>query len=147
MLRPSQSTPQHQEIRRLYRILSHRLFRRMLRRQGIDLTESWWRHFDAMIFRALHRCAACSGRDACRAWLAENHPGESCPSFCPNGEVIEACRILDPRAVPPRLEEIEIAGRREPPIAEVLADPIIRQLMDADRAEGDTGRVAQTGRR
>ncbi len=98
MPRPSQPTPRQQDIRLFYRILSHRLFRQMLRRQGIDLTESWWRGFDTMIFGALHRCAACSGRDACRAWLAEHHPGEICPSFCPNGQVIEACRILDPRA-------------------------------------------------
>lgn len=136
MSRPYEPTAQQQQIRFLYRILSHRLFRQMLRRQGIDLAESWWRGFDAMIFGALRRCAACSGRDACRAWLAEPHPTETCPSFCPNAEVIAACRILDPRAAPPRAEEIEVAGRREPPLAEVLGDPIIRQMIDADGSAG-----------
>lgn len=97
MPQPDQRTPREREIRAIYRILSHRLFRRMIHRQGIDFTEHWWRSFDEMIFRALRRCAACGSRDACRAWLAEGHPQEMYPGFCPNGDVIAACRILDPR--------------------------------------------------
>jgi Family of unknown function (DUF6455) len=133
-----QPSSREREIRIIYRILSHRLFRQVIQRQGIDFTQRWWRSFDGMIFSAMRRCAACGSRDACRAWLAEDRPRESCPSFCPNGGVIEACRILNPRAAPPAPEEVEIAGRREPPLAELLADPIVRQLMDADRKEGRT---------
>jgi hypothetical protein len=132
--RSGQPTAREREIRVIYRILSHRLLRRIIRRQGVDLAEHCWRIFDDMIIRALHRCAACSHKDACRDWLAHDHPSENYPRFCPNGEVIEACRILDPRAAPAPRDAVEIAGRREPPLDEVLAEPIVRQLIDADHA-------------
>lgn len=146
MLRTRQATRHGSEMRMVYRILLHRPFRQLLRRQGIDLTDKSWRPFDHMIFRALHRCASCAAREACRQWLTRAHPEASYPTFCPNGEVIETCRILDPHAAPPTKEESEIAGRREPAIAEVLADPIIAQLMNVDGIEAETRRAWLLGR-
>jgi hypothetical protein len=138
MLRTRQSTQYEAEISMVRRVLLHRPFRQLLRRQSIDLTERSWRSFDEMISRALHRCAACAARDACRQWLAEAHPDASHPTFCPNGSVIEACRILDPHASPATKQECEIDGGREPTIADVLADPIIARLMNADGVEAET---------
>jgi hypothetical protein len=137
MLRTRQPTRQQTEIRTVCRILVHRHLRRLLHRHGIDLTEKSWRPFDEMIFRALRRCAGCAARDACRQWLSEAHPHARHPTFCPNSAVIEACRILDPRALPATKEESAISERREPAITDVLADPIILQLMKADGVEAE----------
>lgn len=136
MLRAQQATRREAEIRTIHRILLHRPFRELLRRQRIDLTEHAWRAFDDMILRALHRCATCPRRDACRQWLKEVHPGENHPAFCPNGLVVEACRIIDPHAAPTDASEVE--GRCEPAIADVIADPIVAQLMDADDVPAGT---------
>ena len=133
---PVRQASRHEiEIRTVCRIMLHRPLRQLLRRQNIDLTERSWRAFDDMVFRALHRCAHCKAREACQQWLAEPHPGETHPAFCPNATVIAACRILDPKGAAPTQAEGDIAGQREPPIAELLADPIIQQLMNADGIE------------
>jgi hypothetical protein len=80
---------------------SHRLFRRMMSRQGIDLTGGWWHGSEEMIFRALRTCSMCRQTEACRSWLEQEQPRRTYLSFCPN-RAIEACRLMDPHA--PELE-------------------------------------------
>jgi hypothetical protein len=131
----SEERPQAQagtiDIHELLR--AHPLFRQMIARQGIDLTEAAWRAFDGMIAQAIRRCGACPEPAKCVTWLDEEHPRESSPVFCPNSAMIAASRIVDPKAAPGTGDEVEIAGRVEPLLEQLLADPMIRQLMDADR--------------
>lgn len=130
----SRLDPSTREYRVFRRMAARRLFRQMLAHQGIDLTAAW-RGCEEMIFRALRNCANCPAPESCRSWRAEKHPPGTYPSLCPNGALIEACRIiLDPEA--PSLER---AGRSacsgEPAVAEVLADPIVQQLAASDRVK------------
>lgn len=75
------------------RIWSHRLFRRMLHRQGIDPRKSAWRETEALLCRGLHRCARCAEHEACHAWLAGAEADAGYVRFCPNSETIEVLRI------------------------------------------------------
>src|SRR5579864_7565007 len=77
---------------------SHRPFRRMMARQGIDLAGPWWREFESHIFEALQRCRLCANEETCRSWLDADHPRADYVRFCPNSGVIETCRILHPGA-------------------------------------------------
>jgi hypothetical protein len=118
----------HEAQLRLYRnIMAHRPFRRVLARLGIDLSGSWWRGSEDMIARALNVCANCREVEACHRWLEQAPASQPYPSFCPNGKIIEACRI---EAHP--LETDETAPR-EPGLAAMLGDDIVKQLMAADR--------------
>lgn len=110
------------------RMRTHHLFRRMMSHQRLDLSRSWWRAFEEMVFRALHRCANCSQKAVCKQWLDRN-PAQGYPSFCPNTHMMEACRIADPQTSPRGPTESPVG---EPTLADVLAEPIVRQLMCAD---------------
>lgn len=123
------------------RVRTHQLFRRMMSRQGIDLSGSWWRGFEGTIFRGLRRCAECPEKTLCKSWLGRPTP-RGYPSFCRNTGTIEACRILDPQAPPLGTADSSL-GSDEPSLAEVVAEPIVRQLMGADgAAEQDWGAPA-----
>lgn len=80
----------------------HPLFQKMAAHQGIDLTGGWWDGLESMLLRALGRCRHCGQSQACRSWVRTAAPRATCPVFCPNGRVFEACRIMDPTS-PPRL--------------------------------------------
>jgi len=75
------------------RLWSHRLFRRMLARQGVDPSTAATRESETLLYRALDRCAHCSNKEACRGWLAGDAPAASYIRFCPNSETIEVLRI------------------------------------------------------
>jgi hypothetical protein len=135
MSKASEVPPSTRRDGTLLRTLTHRPFRRMLARQGIDPTKGW-KGCEKMILRAMRRCSNCAAPETCRSWLAENHPRGIYPSFCANGATLEACRIiLDPDVSPLNVAEAEIFVRRELAVAEVLADPIIQQLAAADGAQ------------
>ncbi len=123
-------TPEEDRIRLLYRMRAHPLFWRMVSRQGVNLAGRWWLGQEAMLARAVSRCAGCAKPDACEAWLTGNHRGRPHPSFCPNGAVIGACRIMDPDAPPPADAGMQ---EREPDLDTLLTDPLIQQLREADR--------------
>jgi hypothetical protein len=114
------------------RFMAHRPFRQMLARQGVDLAGTWWRGLEGMIFRALRACSRCSRAPECRTWLAQGHANEACPSFCPNSRIIEACRILDPRAPAPHPPGAGRVDRGDPPITALLADPLVERMREAD---------------
>ncbi len=142
--------PQSQRIigqRQLFsRFMAHRPFRHMLARQGVDLAGSWWRGLESMIFRALRTCSRCRRAPECRAWLAQEHANETCPSYCPNSRIIEACRILDPRAPAPHPPGAGRIDRGDPPITVVLADPLVEQMMEADGVSAAALKDLLTGR-
>src|SRR5690349_10748582 len=116
----------------LLRTVAHRPFRQMLVRQGIDPTRGW-KACEEMIFSAIRRCSGCASPEACRSWLAENHPRGTYPSFCTNGATFEACRIiLDPQVSPLCLAEPESFVGGEPAVASILGEPIIRRLAAFD---------------
>lgn len=77
----------------MHRMWSHRLFRRMLQRQQIDLSAAAWSETEAIVYRALDNCAHCKQKATCRAWLAGAAPPAGYMRFCPNSEAIEALRI------------------------------------------------------
>jgi hypothetical protein len=115
----------------LQRLAIHPLFRRMAARQGIDLTAGWGRGQERLLRDALDRCAACAQPRSCQAWLATARQGPGYPSFCPNAEAIEACRIMDPDAFPlPGTGRLSAHALR---LKEALADPLVQQVMRADR--------------
>jgi hypothetical protein len=89
--RPSFAEAQHGLLRR---IRSHRLFRRMLVRQEVDLEANSWRDTERLLFRALDSCSHCRAKETCRAWLAGSEPRASYIRFCPNSEMIETLRIM-----------------------------------------------------
>ncbi len=114
------------------RMRPHSLLWRMMARLGIDPTGRWRRGFEGMIGRAAARCAACPSTDECVAWLARSAPGEWPPGFCPNHRTLEACRIMAPDAAR------NAAPEPEPSLPDMLGDPIVRQVMAADRVDRDT---------
>lgn len=131
MVTVSRLDPSTRKDRVVLRIAARRRFREMLRHQDIDLTAGW-KGCDEIIFRALGNCADCPAPELCRSWLAEQHPPGTYPSRCPNGTLIEACRIILDREVPSLAGAGRVACRDEPAIAGVLADPIVQQLAAAD---------------
>ena len=132
-------------LRLLYRMRARRLFWRMMTRQGIDPTGRWWYGAEPMIARATANCAACSATTTCAAWLDGDADGYGTPGFCPNGRLIEAARIMDPKA-PPLADGREADAVQEPNLAELLAEPIVELMMTADRVNGEVLRRAMTDR-
>jgi len=128
---------------RLFALIQrNELFSRMVRHQGLDFSGTWWRGFEYLIGRALGRCARCPQPGDCRNWLDQTHATGAYPSFCPNTTIIEACRIMDPGAPGPgRLDTDEWADI-ECDLAEILDDPLVRQMMAADNVDADTLRAA-----
>jgi hemerythrin-like domain-containing protein len=110
----------------------HRLFHRMVTRQGVDLAGALRLGFGDRIFAALRRCEACPHPQSCRAWFRSQSPPASYIAFCPNATLIETCRILDSGAPSLETGAREVAAGREPMLAEVLAEPIVQLLMAAD---------------
>lgn len=136
---PLSPKPNRREVERrvIERTRAHRLFHRMVSRQGIDLTGRWSRGLEAAIFRALGKCTRCADARACRRWLDSEHPLASYVAFCPNAELIETCRILDPNALPPSAGPQQAPIIREPSLTEIMADPIIKLIAASDdREEG-----------
>jgi hypothetical protein len=135
MLQSSRLPRSMQDNPTLVRLLAHRSFRRMLRHQGIDLTRNWT-GCEAMIFRALQKCANCAATEACRAWLAEAHPRGVYPSFCPNGAMFEACRLfLDPRVSPPKLTGSCTSEKGELAVVAGGGGAAIKQLGASNRVQ------------
>jgi hypothetical protein len=62
--------------------------REMMERLGLDPAESVVPHYSLSHMTALHRCAACTRKQACRDWL-DHMPGSVtfAPSFCPNANI------------------------------------------------------------
>lgn len=96
--------------RLIQRMISHRPFRRMMERQGIDLTGSWWRLIEHKIFAAMGRCPLCTNAHICRSWLDSDGPSAEYVRFCPNAEIIETCRILSPGVARPEREAGDPSG-------------------------------------
>ena len=126
----SKSTRREQERRAIGRMLAHRLFHRMVARQGVELSGHPWPELQNRILQALRKCELCANARACRAWLRSDGRRASYVALCPNATLIETCRILDP-AAPSLSDEAPVAG--EPSLAELLAEPIIRLVMASDR--------------
>lgn len=142
-------TPGEDRIRLLFRMRARRLFWRMMVQQGIDPTGCWWHGAESMIARAAENCAACAATAQCAAWLdSGGHGGCGTPDFCPNGRAIEAARIMDPKAPPltadQRAEARPKAARPEPALAELLAEPVVKLMMQADGVSGEVLRRAMT---
>lgn len=76
------------------RFLSHRLFRRMIARQGIDLESIAWPGAGGAIYRSLHACAHCPAKARCAGWLAGAEAPARYALFCPNAQAIETLRIM-----------------------------------------------------
>jgi hypothetical protein len=91
--RPSFAEARHGLLRQMW---SHRKFRRMLVRQGVDLETNPWRDTEHLLFRALGSCSHCRERETCRGWFAGSEPRASYIRFCPNSETIETLRITGP---------------------------------------------------
>jgi hypothetical protein len=132
---PPASRDLHGKI--LRRVRRRRLFHRMMSRQGIDFARGWWHGSEEMIVRALRACSLCPRPETCRSWLDQDHPAENHPGFCLNRTVIEVCRIMDPGATPLASDAPDRAPDGEPSLAEIRDDPIIKQLIEADRMDGD----------
>ncbi len=141
MANASPVTPGEDRIRLLYRMRARRLFWRMMMKQGIDPTRPWWHGAERMIAHATANCAACPRTEICRTWLDGDEPVRGVPSFCPNGRAIEAARIMDPQAMP-----LVDGGKpkAEACLAELLADPVVKLMMKADRVNGEVLRHAMT---
>lgn len=77
-------TPQDRLNSVLGEMRAHALFRRMMSRQGVDITGSWWPGSGQMMFSALRQCSACKRPKSCREWLDEEYHRQKYPSFCPN---------------------------------------------------------------
>jgi hypothetical protein len=78
--------------RAIKRIASHRLFRAMAMRQGVDVLGECRPETEAELFRAMRTCVACPHLDACRIWLEMPCARDPFPSFCPNARYWEAHR-------------------------------------------------------
>ncbi len=136
-------TPGEDRIRLLYRMRAHRLFWRMLIRQGIDPAGCWWYGAERMIARATANCAACPNAAPCRVWLDSDGATRGVPSFCPNGRAIEAARIMDPQAAPLDGGQ-KPDGEPDASLDQLLAEPAVRLLMQADGVNSELLRHAMT---
>lgn len=113
----------------LQRLTIHPLFREMAVRQGINLGGGWTRGVEHMLLDALDRCAACAQTRSCRAWMARTPHAVGPPRFCPNGRILAACRIMDPRAATDERPD----PMQSPQLAELLSDPLVARVMRAAR--------------
>ena len=86
-------TVQDAQAKLRQRMSSHRLFRRMLKRQLINERTAFSGGAEAMLYRALDRCSHCTAKEACCAWLEGTGPAAGYVRFCPNSDTIEALRI------------------------------------------------------
>jgi hypothetical protein len=129
----SESTRREMRRRAIERMMAHRLFRRMVTRHGIDLAGCGLPELEEKIVQSLRKCELCAQKQVCRDWVQSDRPLASYVAFCPNSGLIETCRILDPDALPLHSEAPEAAIRREPSLAEMLAEPIIKLVMASDR--------------
>jgi hypothetical protein len=111
----------------------HPLFQEMAACQGIDLMGRWWNGLESMLLRALGHCARCRQSKACRAWLRRAAPANPFPAFCPNNRILEACRIMDDGAAQLSMHEPNTIPERPMTLAELMADPVVRQVIKADR--------------
>ncbi len=137
------ATPTGWRRRLLSRLLARPLLWRMLMRQGIDPAEPWWHGSEGLMDRVVTRCTACTHSDECHDWLTRAPLRTAPPDFCRNRHTLMACRNLERAAAPPGA-----APEPEPPIAEVVRDPIIRLMMTADGIAPDTlRRTLDTARR
>ena len=128
----SKSTRREEQRRAIERMAAHRLFHRMVSRQGVDLTGRWWQGQQDKILQALRKCELCANARACRGWLQSDGRRASYVALCPNAGLIETCRIIDPDAPPLSAEPSEASIGREPSLAEILAEPIIQLVMASD---------------
>jgi hypothetical protein len=136
----------HQAQRRLFhRMMTHSLFRSIISRLGIELSGGWWRGSEELIFRALRACADCPRKPACRAWLDQAQGHDQYPPFCSIGPIIEACRIMAPRAMPLVADASPDSGQIDADLAEMLGDPVIQQVMEADKIDVDRLRLLLAG--
>ena len=138
----SRLTPRERQRRVIAAMAEHRLFHRMVIRQGVDLAGALRLGFGDQILKALRQCVACPNPQSCRAWFRAQRPPASYVAFCPNAKLIETCRILDSGATPFETGASEVAADREPTLAEVLAEPIAQLLMAADGIVGGSGAAA-----
>jgi len=89
-IRPSLADANYGLARRL---VGHRLLRRMMARQHIEIDALHSTPVEAALYRALHTCTRCPAKAACAAWLAGAEPPPTYTRFCPNAETIEVLRI------------------------------------------------------
>ncbi|MGO8914456.1 MAG: DUF6455 family protein [Stellaceae bacterium] len=128
----SKCTRREKQRRAIERMVAHQLFHRMITCQGIDLVGGWRRGLEEMIFHALRKCELCASTQVCRDWLRSDCRRASYVAFCPNAELIETCRILDPNALSLNSDLPEAYIRCKPSLAEILAEPIIKLVMASD---------------
>jgi hemerythrin-like domain-containing protein len=126
------ATSKSMRRRAIERMMAHRLFHRMVVRQGIDLAGCGLPGLEEKIVQSLRKCELCAQKQVCRGWVQSDRRLASYVAFCPNSGLIETCRILDPDALPLHPEPPEAAIRREPSLAEMLAEPIIKLVMASD---------------
>ena len=131
----SKSASRQTKARIIERMISHRPFHRMMTRQGIDLTGSWWREFEQHIFGALRRCRRCANAHVCGAWVKSDRPRAEYVRFCPNAGVIEACRILSPNGALLKPEACDPSTSCEPSLEELRSEPIIKCIMASSEAQ------------
>jgi hypothetical protein len=84
-------------FRAFQRIASHRLFRAMAARQGVDVLAQCRPETEDALFHAIRACVACRHAEACRLWQEIPAPSEPYPAFCANASYWEACRGLHHR--------------------------------------------------
>jgi Family of unknown function (DUF6455) len=66
----------------------------MMRRLGLDPAEGVVPHFSLSYLTAMHRCAACVSKRACREWLKRTPGAVSVPpGFCPNADIFLALQF------------------------------------------------------
>jgi hypothetical protein len=93
--RPSLAEAEHGLLRRMW---SHRLFRRMLARQGIDPVKARCGGTENMLYRALHTCSHCGKKELCSAWLAGSEPPATYVRFCPIPRRSKRCALANREA-------------------------------------------------
>jgi hypothetical protein len=99
------------------------LFQQMLEFQHVEAAEAEQSCHD-MIERAARRCLDCRDPELCHAWFALSHPVRTYPAVCPNGSIIEACRIM--------IDPLAARAPGEPGMSEALTDPIVQAVATAD---------------
>ena len=104
------------------------LFRRMLALQQVVDGDDW-EECEELIRRASIGCEACSDPAYCRTWLDAPRKRATYPEICPNGAILEACRIILDGS-----QAAEPSKENEPELADLLADPLVREVEEADNA-------------